>query len=435
MDAVAKPFPRPGQAQATSPRRLGRRGVTSVVIAVSGTILIGMAGLAAEGGTWYLASRNARTAADLAAVAGALAVNRGAAASPVALDTARRNGFANGGRNVIAITSPPASGAFAGNSAAVEVTIAQTQQLNLTRMFLQTPPVVRIRAVAVGAIAEEVCLYALNRLDLGGNSTTQANRCAMAAGNGGINVSGSAAVRAAQLTTTGACSGCSAGDVWTDNTRTVRPIVMANQAQAVPDPFASLRNWTPTPPACRSGGISGSMSITPGQGAICGNVSIGPRDTLTLAPGLYYFRNADLDIRGRINGTGVTLVFTGDADRVGTLSINAQATGSLSGPTSPLIAGHPASDGLVLYRDARATNNGGAKQVSLNGGATMALNGGIYLPTSDVVVNGNSSTVSTCLSVVGFNLSYSGNENTDVNITGCSGYTPYPTIRTVRLVE
>ena len=239
--------------------------------------------------------------------------------------------------------------------------------------------------MAVANVDGEVCLYALNRLDLGGNSTTQASRCAMAAGSGGIGITGSAAVRAAQLVTTGACSGCSGGDVWTDATRTARPTVVANRAQAVPDPFVNLRNWTPAPPACRAGNITGSMSITPAQGAICNNVSIGPGQTLILAPGLYYFNNADLDVKGRIAGAGVTLVFTGDTNRVGTISINSQANGSLSGPTSPLIPGYPESDGLVIYRDARATNNGSAKQVSLNGGGTMALNGGIYLPTSDVL--------------------------------------------------
>ncbi len=416
-------------------RRIGRRGVTSVVVAASGTILIGMAGLAAEGGTWYLALRNARTATDLAAVAGASAWQRGTAASPVALDTASRNGFAQGGRNTVTVNNPPASGAYAGNSAAVEVTIAQTQQLSLTRMFLGTAPVVISRAVALSHADQPVCLYALNHLDLGGNSTTQASRCAMVAGTGGISVYGSASVRASQLLTNGACSGCTTGDVWTDNTRTTRPIVVANRPDVVPDPFANLRSWTPSPPACRSGSISGSASITPAQGAICSNVSIGPKDTLTLAPGIYYFNNADLDVRGTINGNGVTLIFTGDTSRVGTITINSQASGSLRAPTSALVPGHPESAGLLLYRDARATNNGTAKQVSLNGGAVMALNGGIYLPTSDVVSNGHSAVISTCLSVVGYNLSYSGSEDTEINIAGCTGYAPYPNVRTVRLVE
>lgn len=423
------------QPLAPRPAALGRRGVTSVVVAASGTILIGMAGLAAEGGSWYLAMRNARTAADLAAIAGATAVSRGASVSAVALDTASRNGFAQGGRNTVTITSPPSSGAFSGNTAAVEVSIAQTQLRSLTRMFLATAPVVRTRAVAVANVDEEVCLYALNHLDLGGNSTTQASRCALAAGSGGISIFGNATVRAAQLVTTGSCSGCASGDVWTDNTRTTRPVVVTNRPSPVPDPFAALQSWVPTPPACRSGNISGNASITPAQGAICSNVSIGPNNSLTLAPGIYYFKNADLDIKGTINGNGVTLVFTGDTDRVGSISINSQANGSLRGPSSALVPGHPESVGLLLYRDARATNNGSAKQVSLNGGASMALNGGVYLPTSDVVSNGHSAIVSTCLSVVGWNLSYSGTENTDINVSGCSGYTPYPTIRTVRLVE
>lgn len=66
--------------------------------------------------------------------------------------------------------------------------------------------------------------------------------------------------------------------------------------------------------------------------SICTSLSIGPNDTLTLNPGIYYFNNADLAVRGRINGDGVTLVFTGNPDQVGTIQINSQATGSLRAP-------------------------------------------------------------------------------------------------------
>jgi hypothetical protein len=52
-----------------------------------------------------------------------------------------------------------------------------------------------------------------------------------------------------------------------------------------------------------------------------------------------------------------------------------------------------------------------------------------------VVVNGKAEPGSDCLSIVGWNLSFSGTSDTEVGVYGCAGYTPYPTIRTVRLVE
>ena len=413
-----------------------RRGVTTALVAAGGTVLIGMAALATEGAGWYLAQRQAATAADLAALAGASAIERGAAVSDIARDTAARNGFATAGATQVQILHPPASGAHAGQAAAVEVSITRTPALGLARAFLAAAPVIRARAVALAHADEQVCLLALNQLELGGNSTTEGRRCALASGAAGINIYGSARVRAASFVTTGACSGCASGDVWTDDTRSTRPMLIASRPRPITDPFAGLQGWTPSPPPCRSTAIgNGTTSITPSQGAICTNLTIGTNDTLNLAPGIYYFNNADLDVRGRINGSGVTLVFTGDPDRVGTIRINAQATGSLSGPTSSLITGHGEGAGLVLYRDARATNNGSAKEVQLNGGATMLLRGGIYLPTSDVVVNGKGEINSDCLSIVGRNLSFSGTADTEVDVSGCVGYAPYPVLRTVRLVE
>jgi hypothetical protein len=412
------------------------------MVAVSGTVLIGATGLAVDGGTWYLAARQATTAADLAALAGAAARERGDSASLVATDAAARNGFSHGGRTTVTVNNPPATGIFAGNPAAVEVIVTRTQTLHFTRMFLDTPPTVTRRAVAAANVDDKVCALALGGgLELGGNSTANARRCALgsnATSPGGIRVYGSASVRAAGLVTTGTCEGCNGGDVWTDDTRSAKPYVVASRPVPVTDPFANLRNWTPSPPACGTVTFANNVAnISPGQ-AICDTISVGSKQTLNLEPGIYYFKNASLTLQaqGSINGNGVTLVFTGEVNDIGTFRVNGDATGSLRGPATSLIAGHPEGAGLVLYRDARATNNGSTNAVHLNGGSTMSIFGGMYFPTSDVVVNGNSDVgYSSCLGVVGYHLSFSGNSDTQVDVSGCEGFTPYATVRTVRLVE
>lgn len=110
--------------------------------------------------------------------------------------------------------------------------------------------------------------------------------------------------------------------------------------------------------------------------------------------------------------------------------------GALRGPASSLIAGHPEAKGLLVYRDARAANNGTGKEVQLNGGATMSLFGGLYFPTSDVVVNGNSDIgYSACHAVVGYRLNFSGTSDTQLDVSQCNNFTPVATIKTVRLVE
>jgi hypothetical protein len=420
--------------------RLGQRGGTTALMAGAATTLLGFAGLATEAGAWYLVKRNAVTAADMAALAGAAAVERGSDAAAVARDTAARNGFGPAADTSLVVNNPPLGGAQAGNANAVEVLVRRSIPITLARLFMATSPVVQSRAVAVAHADEEVCVLALGGgLELGGNSTLNVRRCALAsnaASPNGISVNGSSRVRAAQLVTTGACSNCDGGDVWTDDTRTQRPITVANRSAPVRDPFAGLQSWTPSPPAgCQTVSFSrNAATISPGQ-AICSPVTVGTNDTLTLSPGIHYFKNADLTVRGTIRGEGVTIVMTGDPDTVGTVRINAQAQGDLRGPTSPLVPGHPESDGLLFYRDARATNNGPQKEVQLNGGATLRLNGGMYFPTSDLVMNGNSDIGSTCLSLVAYRLSFSGNTDTDLDVSGCAGFSPYPTIRTVRLVE
>lgn len=66
----------------------------------------------------------------------------------------------------------------------------------------------------------------------------------------------------------------------------------------------------------------------------------------------------------------------------------------------------------------------------------MVMFGGMYFPTSDVVVNGNSDIgYSSCHAVIGYRLSFSGMSDTNVDVSGCAGFTPYATVRTVRLVE
>jgi hypothetical protein len=409
------------------------------MVAGAATLLLGFVGLATEAGLWYLVKRNAVTAADMAAQAAAAAAMAGGDAQAVARDTTARNGFTHGTAATVAVNRPPQSGSLVGNTSAVEVLVSQVQTLSLARLFIPAAPTVQSRAVAVAHVDEEVCVLALGGgLELGGNSTMNVRRCALASNAVapiGITVNGSSRVRAAQLVTTGDCVNCSGGDVWTDDTRTQRPVTVARRAQPLRDPFAGLQNWTPSPSPCAAAPEFTGNVATISPGTFCGAWTVKSNETLTLNPGLYYLRNADLTVHGRIVGNGVTIVMTGDPDNVGTVRINAQAAGDLRGPSTALIPDHPESAGLLFYRDARATNNGPQKEVQLNGGASLRLNGGMYFPTSDVVMNGKSDINSTCLSVVGYRLSFSGTSDTDLDVSGCVGFSPYPTIRNVRLVE
>ncbi|MBP0445293.1 hypothetical protein J8J14_10935 [Roseomonas sp. SSH11] len=418
-------------------RPLDRRGATSTFVAAIGTLLLGCVGLAADGGVWFLSLRNATSAADLAALAGAATLDRGGNGENAARGIAGRNGFSSSTGATVEVNIPPLTGAQKGVSGAVEVLISQPQRSVFASLFMPQAPTVRTRAVAIGKVTERVCLLALGGgLELGGNSTSHSVDCALAsnaAAPNGIHIVGSASVRTSSLITTGDCIGCDSGDVWTNDYRTTRPAVTSQRPDPIRDPFAAMRSWRPTPASPCVNQPSGRDSEI-GPGTYC-SLSVGSNESLTLRAGLYYVKGGDLTVQGRITGDGVTIVMTGEPDNVGTVRINAQAEGHLRGPINSVIPGVPAAAGLVLYRDARATNNGPAKEVQLNGGASMDIFGGVYFPTSDVVINGRSAMGSNCFSVVGYRLSLSGSSNTTVDVSGCPGVTPYPIVRTVRLVE
>ncbi|MCS6920478.1 MAG: pilus assembly protein TadG-related protein, partial [Elioraea sp.] len=69
------------------------RGTTALLTGAVASVVVGFAGLVADGGTWYVARRNAQTAADAAAQAATLALLRGQDVTATARDSAARNGF------------------------------------------------------------------------------------------------------------------------------------------------------------------------------------------------------------------------------------------------------------------------------------------------------------------------------------------------------
>ena len=75
-----------------------RRGAVAIVMAITLPVVIGAAGLGVEVGKWYMLKRQAQTAADGGAFAGALELAAGtnSRADPAARQEAARNGYPAG---------------------------------------------------------------------------------------------------------------------------------------------------------------------------------------------------------------------------------------------------------------------------------------------------------------------------------------------------
>jgi Flp pilus assembly protein TadG len=452
---------------------IDRRGATAVVFALAGTMVIGFVGLGTEGGTWYLTRRDAQNAADAAAYAGAvrlsftqadLGISLASArtqAVAAATDTATRNGFTTGTSTVVTPVTPPvAPSGFAGNITAVQVTVQRTRPRLLSGLFLTSDPVIRAQGVASLLSQGPACMLALGGgLSIGGSAAVNAGSCTLASNDtasDGIKIFGSATVSAGSLTSAGGCSGCSSATLAAPYTAYAAPTTnpFAYLDSKVLPTFSSSTCYSVTGLNNGNGSISVSpLTLSPqANKAICAFHVTSNSQVVHFTPGTYYFYNTNFTIDGGTvdcptctGGNGVTLVFTGSPfNKIGGPVIASNAVVTLTAP-SLNFGDNPATaaahddrnyDGILFFRDPRATSNSGNAQVQINGGATTALTGAMYFPNSSISYSGNSST-SQCSVVVAGTISLTG--NTGVNVSNCAGLLNLPSLapqlQIVRLVE
>lgn len=414
-------------------RMLGdRRGATAVMFALGATSVLGLAGLATEGGSWYMVRRHAQNTADAAAYAGALTLGYGGnntAINATGQQFASRNGFSAAVGATVVINHPPASGSQAGNANAVQAIITQTEPRRFAALL--GPGNVSIVTAAVADImaSGNACVLTLaNSLGFQGNTTVTASNCALASnatGNKSLDLSGNPTVTASSLVGSGGCFG---------NQCTTQDFPVKTYALPSTDPFKAVQSlqmptfsgshcvssgnpqpWTAANPVafCSTGnGANASWQLNSGQ-------------VVNLTPGTYFFYNTSIAINAGATlkcttctaGAGVTIILTGSpASKVGTLTINGNATVQLVAPTTNSY--NAAFNGVLLYRDVTASS--GNKDIQINGGANVSLSGGMYFPSSTVEINGNSTTssLSTCSSIIASQITFTGNSKVD--ISGCS---------------
>ncbi|HYF07155.1 MAG TPA: pilus assembly protein TadG-related protein [Acetobacteraceae bacterium] len=435
-----------------------RKGFTTATFGVTSIAFLGMAALGTDAGLWYLSLRNARSAADAAAMAGAAAAavhSSTAVGSTAAFSVAGSNGFANGtGGATVTVNIPPSSGAYTANAGAVEVIIQQVQTRFLSRVLVGTDPTVTVRAVAAPLNWGDACILALggSGLQIGGNATVASTGCILASnrpGSDSIRIFGSAAITAESLSALGECDGCGSATltqpfVQYATSPATNPFVNLNDnfpLASVP-PAASQINpgsqnrsvtWSPSIPL---GGLAAGSTLT----AYRTDVQLNNNETLDLLPGVYIFYNASIRIQGGTltcstcsPGTaGVTLIFTGDPNSIGSFRMDGNGTVNLmAGPQA-----NPEYSGILMYRDARASGNGPMATI-INGSSTTQLSGGLYFPTTDVTYNGNMTAAMPCTALVAQSIIMSGNSNTTVANSGCATYglNNLTQTRVVRLVE
>lgn len=394
--------------------RLDRRGGIAAMTAMLIPLLIGAAGLASDTMQWTLVRRSLQRQADSAALSGAYALTQNRdVTSTVTADLAKNSNFPLASAPVI--ENAPTAGPFAGDPSAVRVRIVADARLPFTGAFLGRATAISVEATAGLQQDGEYCILALDESNsLGitnsGNTTVDAS-CGMHSNSSGepaINGQGSADIIASPVSAVGNVDNRSnafrAGTVF-------QPYSVSQR-----DPFADLPD-----PNINNSANNGDVrpnqvrNLTPGTYR-----GMDIKGTANLAPGVYYINGAgngngngngnksgglSISSQAVVNGTGVTIILTssnpGNSSTIAGMHINGGATINLTAPTSGTYAG------VLIYQDRRAAVMG--DRVHLNGNSSSRLQGAVYVPRNEILMNGTTNMNTNCLQLIGYRLTFTGN--------------------------
>jgi Flp pilus assembly protein TadG len=393
-----------------------------IFTALSIAVLLGFLALATDVGILLNDRRQMQSAADCAAVAGALELNyavadgyatQRAGAQAAANAAATTNGYTNGANTTVTVNNGPNVGPHAGSAAYVEVFIRQNVPTLFMKLFTRTATTITVRAVA-GLGVNNGCIWTL-----GGTGTDISQT-----GSGSLDVStctifddsssGSALTQTGSGSITARSIGI-VGNYTKTGSGTISPTPVTG-ILAASDPLASLvvpsistgsgcqpaQNFSGSGtfslnPGCYNGVSitgSGSLTLNAGNYVINGNLSSTGSSTVTLGAGNYtvngnfsmtgsgalslgaglYITNGNLGLTGSgaLSGTGVSFYTTGQTSVTGSSSVN------LTAPTSGTYNG-------VLFFQSRTDSN----TISITGSSALNLQGIIYAPDAALTFTGS----------------------------------------------
>lgn len=437
-----------------------RRGVTAVVTAMALTSLLGMAGLVVEVGNWYVVRRQMQAAADLAAVAGALDLDKRRSAG-AAVDAAKsvtsRSGFVHGsGGNTVSAEADPGTGR-------VTVTVARPETSRLIGAALRAAnfsqsaatKTISARAVAqvVPAGATPCVLTLVGSIYVNNNADLIASGCSLASNSAERdafdlkNGNGKGRLEAAHIVTHGGCEGCVEA-MESGKLKLPAGVVPTSYASKTTTAYAYLNDsWSPPASAtsnCRAQPEAGKgtkqIQLSPG---CYDKIDIKPSEEATMEPGVYYIHDGSFVVKGTLTcptctpERGVSIVMVGkNGGTPGQLDISAQATIRLNASRQA----DPALDGVLIYshdpNGHQSGNGGGRNDLDFNAGSNVRLDGAVISFTSRLRFTGGAATdANSCTLFVVASMELKGNASLNLAAAGCSLYaTKTPTPRIARLM-
>ncbi|HLJ23806.1 MAG TPA: pilus assembly protein TadG-related protein [Candidatus Acidoferrales bacterium] len=266
-------------------------GQSLALVAVGMIALVGILGLAVDMGYLRYVHREMQSAADAAAIAGAIDVTYGTWNS-AGLGAASENGFPNGGGTTVTMSNPPSTGPYAGSSypTYVQATITKTGVPTFfSKIFGVNNVTLSASSVAAGGTN---CIYGL---DTGAGGAININFSIVNSSCGVVdnaNLTGTAAGLCAPSIQLVGSNNIIFGGTCGSGFRAAKPVKITS---AVADPFAGLpKPGVLAPPACPGTGNPGSQTITVTSTIsqvpiFCGGTIVNaPGQTVTFNPGTYF---------------------------------------------------------------------------------------------------------------------------------------------------
>jgi hypothetical protein len=424
---VAKRNAWQGIAPPLSRLRRDDRGVTIVLVAIVASVLLGFAGLAVETGLWYTIQRYNQSAADAAAISGAMERAAGqadicalagaaATANNFSVTSCAAGACTNPFQGQICVNNPPLFGDLSVTSDpnAVEVILPKPQSALFSSLWLPSAlnGVVMIDARAV-AHSDAACVLTLANITFAGSSVSlNPSNCSIetnSTSSTSLVFNGNASLIAFTIVTSGDYS---TGGATVTLTKPAR-----KHAAATADPYATASHAMPPLASC----LPSTSMPTPGN--CYQGISI--TGSYTFSPGVYYVAGSgsvntnSFAISGTVNGTGVTIVLFNGAN----VDISGTAIVSLSAPTSGTWKG------ILFWQDNASTPCPACTSESFTGGSASNYTGALYFPHGNVDFGGNSG--SSCTVLIANTVTFDGTPTMDSS--GCAAIGVTPPINTVLL--
>lgn len=397
-----------------------RGGSVAVISAIVFSALLGFAALAIDATSWEETALRAQTAADQAAIAAGAASLQGETLTQYTVDAkgvAAKNGFSSANGATVTVSSPPASGAYAGDTGDIEVVVQQ--QAN--SFFRSSAPVVGAHAVVSANYG--ACIIVLGTtgqtFSMNGAMSTTLKKCDFynnSSSNSGTYLNGAVSLSAENISLVGNYNACSV----TCSIKATKSLI-TNAASAASDPYAGRTPPFPVGQSIPTSDCSykneslsgsGSFNFTDSSSSptvFCGGLTASNiAGSIAFGSGTYVF-DGNVNISGAVNITSsnATLVVTPGHS----LSISGAANLQMTAPTTGSTAGM-----AIWIEENTSTNPVTSGNIGLTGASSVNITGVVYAPGGALTINGASG--SQCTQLVASSINVTGAASLQHNCSG-----------------